>query len=210
MSDNTGYSNTISGQLGFWTTYSTVITAAGTTATLMFDGLGAGTACPSCGNEITNVSFSAVPEPSIGDDGARLRLARFRRIPSGPQDVRRDRVTSRRSIELGRPSSGGLSFWLWAVPAWAAPSGRPILRATTTVFAEAVVTRKNPAFVRGRHTVSGGIGSHSLGDFPLDVVSASTVSAADAPEATAAMAYFRSSGRHRPARSWNRRNASAG
>ena len=100
-----------------------------------------------------------------------------------------------------------------AVPAWAAPSGRPILGATispTTVVAEAVVTPKNAVFVRGRHTVPGGIGSHTLGAFPLDVVSASTASAADAPEVTAAMAYFRGSGRHRPARSWNRRNASAG
>jgi PEP-CTERM motif-containing protein len=65
VSDTTGYSNTISGQVGFWTTYSTDITATGTFDTLIFDGLGGGRGgCASCGNEITNVSFSAVPEPS--------------------------------------------------------------------------------------------------------------------------------------------------
>jgi hypothetical protein len=65
VSDSTGYSNTISGQVGFWTSYSTVITASATFDTLIFDGLGGGAGgCPSCGNEITNVSFSVVPEAS--------------------------------------------------------------------------------------------------------------------------------------------------
>ncbi len=65
VSDTTGYSNIISGQVGFWTTYSTVITATATFDTLIFDGLGGGPGgCPSCGNEITNVSFSTVPEAS--------------------------------------------------------------------------------------------------------------------------------------------------
>ncbi len=65
VSDGTGYSNTITGSLGSWTPNSAVITAAGTFDTLRFDGFWwRPGGCNSCGNEITNVSFSAVPEAS--------------------------------------------------------------------------------------------------------------------------------------------------
>ena len=63
VSDGTGYSNTITGQVGYWTTYSAVVTANGTSDTLSFQGLAEGLdGCDSCGNEITNVAFSTVPE----------------------------------------------------------------------------------------------------------------------------------------------------
>ena len=43
----------------------------------------------------------------MGDDAARLRGTWLRRVPSGPQDLRRDRLTSR-TLKIGEAVFGSL------------------------------------------------------------------------------------------------------